>query len=656
MPKDLLTLLSPAQIIQEAGRGYDRFRENRQTALFTIRQASGQYYSRTVATEYMQAPLALSFNAARTLVPNLVMTFPRHVVETPYLAARQFANDLGTALSYDDRRLKIDQLYRCVIVDALHSLGIIKTGIAAGGTIIEMEQEDGTSEGIDAGEIYSERVSFFNFVPDPNSREYLFSDARFLGDIIRIPRQHLLDDDDYDHDEVMNLPMPGNSGKKLKASQLTEKLPDVREEEVQEDIVEICELYIPSANAIVTVPGDFSSATKFLRVSDFYGLKNRSGPYTFLSLTLPVPDNPLPTPFFSVLLDLEMKANRMESKIMAQAERQKDITLVTPDAADDGGLVRDAGDGAIITCADPNNIQVRSFGGQQQLNEEHLTMLLNQYNMLAANVETLSGVNTAAKSATAANILQQNASIGLSDMQNAVYAMAAEEAKKRAWYIFNDPVLDRTIVRRQMNPGQMQMTPTGPQWVVPPTVQDIQVILTPEAKSGEFLDLVFSIEPESMARKDSKLRLQNETTFAQQLLPAVSAAAQIFQTLGVPFDTVAFLMRMARDMGIDWLDEVVYAPQIQQKSAMEYNKIQQATGQDVPGGAAQPNPGLNPAIQQNGQPGQVPGAQPTPQQGQNAGAQAGAQDAQRLIGSALRHSLNTPGPGRLATLPSQGGI
>jgi hypothetical protein len=159
-----------------------------------------------------------------------------------------------------------------------------------------------------------------------------------------------------------------------------------------------------------------------------------------------------------------------------------------------------------------------------------------------------------------------------------------------------------------------------------------------------------------MARKDSKLRLQNETTFAQQLLPAVSAAAQIFQTLGVPFDTVAFLMRMARDMGIDWLDEVVYAPQIQQKSAMEYNKIQQATGQDVPGGAAQPNPGLNPAIQQNGQPGQVPGAQPTPQQGQNAGAQAGAQDAQRLIGSALRHSLNTPGPGRLATLPSQGGI
>jgi hypothetical protein len=651
---DFLDQVSPADIIRLAGRGYHRFRHNRITAQLTIKSAAGQYYARSEG-QSMAMPLALSFNAARTLLPNLVLSFPRHVIETPFLAARQFAEDLSTMLSYQDRHMRIDDLYRRVIIDALHSLGIIKTGIAAGGTVIEMEGEEGVTE-IDPGDVYSERVSFFNFVADPDSREYLFSDARFMGDIIRLPRQVLLDNDAYDHDMVEALSHPDHTLKREGAAGMSQDRTDLAENDVLEDIVEICELYIPSANAIVTVPGDFKKMDKFLRTTDYYGLKNKTGPYTFLSLTMPVSDNPLPTPFFSVLFDLEQKANRMEAKIMAQAERQKDVTLYSPDAADEAALVRDAADGDIIASADPNNVQVKSFGGQQKPNEEHLSMLLSQYNMLAANIESLSGVNSAAKSATAANLLQQNASIGLSDMQNAVYMMAAQEARRRAWYAFNDPFLNKTIARRQMNPGKMVMAPGGvPQWVTPPTVQEIQVTLTPEAKTGDFMDLVFSIEPESMSRMDSKTRLQNSMTFAQQILPAVAAAAQIFQGLGVPFDTVAFLMQMSKNLGITWLDQVVYAPEVQQKSALEYNAIKQATGGDLPiGSNPPPNPSLNPAMLQNGQPGTVGAPQPGQGMQQRQEAQGGAQDAQRVIGSAARQSLR-PSPMKPA-LASSGGL
>jgi hypothetical protein len=648
---DFLSQLSPQQIIDSAKRGYDRFMSNRLTAQLTIKQAAGQYYNRTSGMAMAQ-PLALSFNAGRTLLPNLVMTFPRHIIETQFLAARQFAEDLGSVLSFQDRQLKIDDLYRCVITDALHSLGIIKTGIAAGGSIIQLLHQDGREEMVDTGEVYSERVSFFNFVADPDSREYLFKDARFMGDIIRVPRQALLDDKNYDHDAVVELVNPDTSAKTAGASQLSMTTTDRAENDSLEDIVEICELYVPSANAIVTIPGNFSKGEKFLRVTDYYGLKDVTGPYTFLSLTVPVPDNPLPTPFFSVLIDLEMAANRTQTLIMQQAERQKDITLYSPDAADEAALLRDAADGDMIASSDPNNIQVRSFGGQHPPNEEHLNFLLNQFNMLAANVESLSGVNSAAKSATAANILNQNASVGLGDMQNAVYKMAAEEARKRAWYIFNDPYLNKTVARRQMDGGQLQMTPTGPQWVVPPTIKDVQVTLTPDARQGDFLDLVFTVEPESMTRIDSKSRLQNTMQFAQQILPATAGAAQIFQGLGVPFDPVAFLMRIAKEMNISWLDEAVYAPAVQQKAAMEYNKIQQATGQDVPPGEQQPpNPGLNAAVMQNGQPGQVQAPPPPPQMQQQQAAQAGAQDSQRLIKTALAHSLNPPRPGNI--LPTQ---
>jgi hypothetical protein len=346
----------------------------------------------------------------------------------------------------------------------------------------------------------------------------------------------------------------------------------------------------------------------------------------------------------------------MEQKLTDQASRQKDILVATPDAADDAGLLRDTIDGGIIIMSDPNAAQVKSLGGQKQSNEEHLNMLLSQFNLMAANVETLSGVNSAAKSATAANLLSQNASINLADMQNSVYRMAAEEARKRAFYIFNDPLLNQVVARRQINPGQMSMSPAGPQWITPPTTEEVQVTLTPEARKGEFLDLVFSVEPESMARVDAKSRLANAMSFAQQVLPAVAGAAQIMQTLGVPFDAVAFLMRMSKELGITWLDEVVYAPAVQQKAAMEYNQIQRVTGQQAPQTGpppppALPNPNLNAAVMQNGQPGQVQGAPPPPQMAQRQGQQAGSEDAQRMVRSVLMRSM-TPGKGA-PILPNQ---
>jgi hypothetical protein len=72
-----------------------------------------------------------------------------------------------------------------------------------------------------------------------------------------------------------------------------------------EDEVEIVEIYVPSANAIVTVPGlDKVLFEDYLRVDDFYGVKE--GPYTFLALTPPVPGNPLPVPSVGIWNDLHV--------------------------------------------------------------------------------------------------------------------------------------------------------------------------------------------------------------------------------------------------------------------------------------------------------------------------------------------------------------
>jgi hypothetical protein len=344
--------------------------------------------------------------------------------------------------------------------------------------------------------------------------------------------------------------------------------------------------------------------------------------------------------------DLHVLANRMAKKIVEQAERQKDIVAYKRTSADDAEELKNAGDGEAVAVDDPDGVKTLSFGGQQNSNENHLASLEGWFNMMAGNPAQVGGQNIEAHSATAANILQQNSGIGLEDMRDMVYKMAANEARKRAWFFHTDPLMKIPLTTRQPQmQGQMVPTPMGPQWLATPVMQEVQVILTPEARSGDFLDYTFTIEPESMGRRDSKTRYAQAIQFAQQIIPAVAAAAQIFMSLGMPFSAKALLLRMAKDAGIEWMDEVLYDPEFQQQLAMQMALGPQAAASkgQLPGG--QPNAGAMPAILQNGQPGNVGAPPPGPQTQMNQGSQAGAQDAQREVRTAMSHALTpTPAP------------
>jgi hypothetical protein len=343
----------------------------------------------------------------------------------------------------------------------------------------------------------------------------------------------------------------------------------------------------------------------------------------------------------------------MAKKVVEQAERQKDIVTYKRSSADDAESLKDAGDGEAVAVDDPDGVKTISFGGQQNSNVNHLASLEQWFNMMASNPNQVGGQNIEAKSATAANILQANSGIGLEDCKDALYIFAASEARKRAWYFHTDPLMNVPLTQRQLQPGGIQIGPAGVPWMAPPTMQDVQVILTPEQKAGNYIDFVFTIEPESMGRVDSKVRLQQEMSLCQQVLPAVMAAAQVGMSMGMPLNAQALLLRMARDMGIMWMDEVLYDPAFQQQMAMQMQMGMGAQGQNgpqkgqIPG---QPNPGLLNGVLQNGQPGQVQAPPPGPQVQQNQGAQQGAQDSQRFIGRAMNNALKVAPQGP-PTLP-----
>lgn len=618
------TEISPRKFQQEVNRGFDRLKNFRSARLMFLRNYVGQYYDQASGSIGTEA-LNLIFNAIRVLVPTIVMNFPRHRVNSRFVASQEYAELLGMALDYHDRipSTKIIPTYRSVIVDAIFTLGIIKTGLAASDSVYAFDDQFK----INAGEVYSAAVDFDNFIVDSNCKEHMFTDARYMGDRICVSRQELLDSGLYDNSLIEQLPRAGNqTGNRAKeARNLSQSSLSSTDRYGLLDEVEIAELWVPQAQAIVTVPGTKDiTFDDYLRVADYEGPD--SGPYSLLSLTPPVPGNPLPVPMVGIWNDLHISANRMAKKILDQAERQKDLVAYRRALAEDAEEMQQAMDGEAIATDDPDGVRVISFGGQQQSNEIHLAQLNSWFNMMSGNPQAIGGERFQVDSATEARLLQSNASIGIEDMKDLVYQMAASEGRLRAWYFHTDPLIEIPLIKRQQMPAEFQQGILGPEMTKSPRIEQVQIFLTPEARRGDFIDFTFAIEPESMGRKDSETRFREAIDFAVKILPAALQAAQSAAMLGIPFSPKIFVIKMAQERGIDWMDQVFADPEFQQQMIL---RMMAGPSPQTSQGIIQPQNPLS-AIMQNGQPGQVM-SNPSRQTQEAQSEQQGANREQAIL-------------------------
>ena len=488
--------VSPRDVQEHFARGRKRLRNFRDARVMFLRNYTGPYYDKALGKVGGEA-INLIYNAVRNLLPNIAMNFPKHVVESRFLASRPYADMLSLALEYNDKEQDMREKIRVWIVDAIFTLGIFKTGIAESDSLVVFDED----QGIDAGEVYTENVDFDNFVVDPDSRQHLFRDAKWMGDIITVSRDSLLETGLYDNDLIEQLLSVGAKTNRKTAAELSRRGLQGPDGDFIDE-VEIAELWVPGSNILLTIPGSTDvEFDDYLRVDDYYGPKK--GPYTLLSLSPPVPGNPLPVPQVGVWNDIHKLANDMAEKIIEQAQRQKDVIVYKPSAADDAEAMRDAADGDGIMTDDPDSVQVRSLGGQQSSNEIHLNSLTNWFNMMASNPQALAGQpQQGVGSATEARILQGNANIGLEDAKDLVYIGVAQEAGKRVWFFHADPLIEVPLIRRDQIPAQFASGPQGPIMVQPAQMKEVQVFLTPEARRGDWLQFTFTIESESMSRKD----------------------------------------------------------------------------------------------------------------------------------------------------------
>ncbi len=594
--------VSPRKIMAVVKTGFDRLQVCRRARAMFIRAYVGQYYAKTSGITGEQ-PINLLFSAIRSIVPTIVSKAPRNAVATDHLAFKEYAELQSLALDKIATRIKLKSILRAWVVSAMFYLGIVKTGISAEGNCIIIDNQL-----IDPGDIYVSLVDLDDFVIDPLCKS--IEESSFVGSRTSVARQFLLDSDLYDHDLVMKLPSATvMQGDHRATAELSRERGGVYEMKDLQDLVNVVELWVPGADALVTIPDPREiTFDKYLGITDYYGPK--TGPFTFLSFTPPVDSNPMPVSPVSNFYDLNRAANRMFVKILDQADNQKDIMLYRPSHSDVAQDILDARNGEAVATDSPKDAQIISFGGQNKGNEQMLAQLQIWFNYMSGNPDQIAGVSSAAETATQANILQSNAMISVEDSRDLLYDGTAEISRNCAWYLHNDPMLNIVLARRK------------------PGMETEQIILTPEQRLGDVEDFVYKIISKSMSRLDPAIRSKRIQEFLTNAIPALANTAMMMMQLGVPFNLQRVITKAADELEIgDWMQEVFDDPEFQQKLQM-YLLLHQGgqgggAGAGTTGSTRKAGPASTKGIMQNqGFP--MKRETTTPGQDVNAAAQSGA--------------------------------
>jgi hypothetical protein len=597
--------LSASDVSELVRKGHQRVEHYRNAAAQSVKDYVGNYYVRPsgMTGEY---PINLIFAALRTWVPNLIMQAGMNKVLTPLVSQSDYAFMLGEALNELHKKIKMKNVIRAGVVNMiLCGLAVFKTSIFASGNLIP----DGPNEYIDPGQLYTDLISIDDFFFDPYC--VALNKSTLTGHFTTVRRQDLLDDEGWDEKLVRRLPnaWDGGANDNNKARLLTRN-PSLTLEMINaQDYVRVGEVYLPEANAIAYVP-DPKQATydNFLKVQDYYGPS--TGPYTFGSITPPVPDNPFPVAPASIWRDLNLMANSLFTKLMNQADNQKDVLLYKPGMEDVADAIASAVDGQQIRTPDPQGVEVKSYGGGNPSNDKMTQELQFWFNYMSGGIDQMSGLKTGAgsKTATAVKTLQNNATITQEDARSMVSDTQADISEKQAWFIHNDPFLNAPLTIRS--------TGKSPQ----------QVVLTPEEVRGDFLSMTFTIVKRSMQGVDPEHRRLALEKMLVNIIPGTANAAVMFQQMGQGFDAGLLLTNAAEELGITELFAGVFNdPDFQRRLQM----AAQAAGLDP--GKAGKSGGASPAgaMQNNGNPQAVPVK--NEQQGFNQQAQAGANQAQSEI-------------------------
>jgi len=475
-----------------------------------VRQFVGSHYGSNGTQE--RVPINFLELAVTIYNMSLAARCPRALVVPRVSSLKAEAATLGLALNHLAKEIRLGTALRRAVRDALFGMAVVEVGSAAGRTV----EIDG--EPVDVGQPFADNVSLDDFVADMSAKNW--ERVEFMGHTYRVPLVDLQDNEFDDQDVVRTLESLGMDREDIPAGERASDTGTGRKEYSDETEyrkhVDLLQLYLPYENLIVTVPAG-GNWDKPLNMYEWQGPER--GPYHLLGFG-EVPDNLMPLAPVDLWLDLHYLANRLFVKLGRQADRQKNIGGVAPEAASDAEKIIQATDGELINIKHPEGIKAIRLGGIDPQNLGFLLQIQDIFSYFGGNLDAIGGLGAMSETVGQDQLLTASASKRIQYMQDTVYEFAGGIEEALAWYLMYNPLIELPLIKQ---------TASG---------REIPVTYRAWEREGDYLDYNYEIVPYSMQYESPRQRLNGLLTiFTQLFIPLAPVMAQ--QGIGINYQALS---------------------------------------------------------------------------------------------------------------------
>lgn len=496
--------------ISNSRRALEPFRRERRLA---VKQYVGKHYSDDGPRE--DVPVNMIAEYVTIMSRSLVAKNPSVMFSTFDTRQKAVVSAMEAWAKDEIEEMELAFELRDWVTDALFSLGIMKVGLA---TPVDsaLARWD-----LPSGQPFAKTISLDDWVWDMFAKTP--KELTYCGHRYRVPvdvANEFLRKGREDKFEATD-PMDNNSDGDERLWKLGRGAGNSTEE--FEEHVDLWEIELPRHKLVVTLrdDGGIPSPERPVRIAPL--VAPPCGHYHYLGM-YKVPDNLMPKAPVHDLIDTHLAINRSYRKLIAQVDRFKSVLPVRGGQMSEAGGVKQASDGEIIECENASELKEVSFGGPSALVFQMAEHLKTLFEGLAGNLALLGGRSPQSKTAAQDKMLNENASAGVSDMQDTTITGTAKVMKSLAWYWWNHPEKEMLSQYSARSTPEFKMTRR----------------VRPQQRRGPMPRV--KVDPYSMMHSTPQSRLAFMNGVVAQMQPMMG----LLQQQGVFFDVNTYLERVGR--------------------------------------------------------------------------------------------------------------
>lgn len=461
---------------------------------------------------------------------NLTRGVPQVYVTTLHDELKPTAAKLQGAVNQYAKKLRLHEVLRATVTDAMFMLGIVRVGINP-----DYDLAGKGLEPIQVGEPYVERISFDNFVFD--TRAASWDRVAFMGDAMWLRRSQVAATKGYNKkavEELSQIGAPDQTGSgDPSVSSLSREMQEPLDDS-GDPFIKIWNVFMPRANGgkgRILIFADRARCP--LREMEWEG--PASGPYCILSLGA-IPDNLLPSAIVPSWFDLQSVIAQLSSKVFDGAVNQKTIFAVQAGNEKEAETIRNVADRSLVSLQNPTMVQPISFPGADPGTERALANVLVQADIQMGNLSTLGGLSAAADTLGQEQMLKSSANQAIQEIQQLTTEWIRDIMQAIAFHLFYNPMTDVPFMR---------------------TIHGLELTTLDRFEGGkakgDFLDFNFDVEASALGLRSPASDLANLRMFLAQDLPMLMP---LLEQQGATINVRALIGKIADLSGLE-VDEFI---------------------------------------------------------------------------------------------------